>query len=45
MGKYGINGFGRIGRNVVRAMTADQLKELAAINAAYDAVCRERGIK
>jgi glyceraldehyde 3-phosphate dehydrogenase len=32
MGKYGINGFGRIGRNVVRAMSAEQLKEVAAIN-------------
>ncbi|SRR5579862_4516746 len=32
MAKFGINGFGRIGRNVLRAMTADQAKSIAAIN-------------
>ncbi len=32
MGTYGINGFGRIGRNVLRAMTAEQLKKVVAIN-------------
>ncbi|MFT5468310.1 MAG: glyceraldehyde 3-phosphate dehydrogenase [Verrucomicrobiales bacterium] len=32
MAKYGINGFGRIGRNVLRSMTPDQLKKVAAIN-------------
>lgn len=32
MAKIGINGFGRIGRNVLRAMSADQLKNVVAIN-------------
>jgi len=32
MAKYGINGFGRIGRNVLRAMTDDQRKKVVAIN-------------
>ncbi|MEM1295980.1 MAG: type I glyceraldehyde-3-phosphate dehydrogenase [Verrucomicrobiota bacterium] len=32
MATYGINGFGRIGRNVLRAMTDDQLKKVVAIN-------------
>ncbi len=32
MAKIGINGFGRIGRNVVRAMTQDQIKNVVAIN-------------
>ena len=32
MAKYGINGFGRIGRNVVRAMTQEQIERIAAIN-------------
>lgn len=32
MAKYGINGFGRIGRNVLRAMSDDQLKKVVAIN-------------
>tara|TARA_R110002096_G_scaffold200639_13_gene384752 strand:- start:6373 stop:7371 length:999 start_codon:yes stop_codon:yes gene_type:complete len=32
MATYGINGFGRIGRNVLRAMTDEQLKKVVAIN-------------
>ena len=32
MASYGINGFGRIGRNVLRAMTQEQLKKVVAIN-------------
>ena len=32
MATYGINGFGRIGRNVLRAMDADALKQVVAIN-------------
>ncbi|MEZ5430809.1 MAG: type I glyceraldehyde-3-phosphate dehydrogenase [Verrucomicrobiales bacterium] len=32
MAKIAINGFGRIGRNVLRAMTPDQRKEVVAIN-------------
>ncbi len=32
MAKYGINGFGRIGRNVVRAMTQEQVEQIVAIN-------------
>ena len=32
MAKIGINGFGRIGRNVVRAMTQAQLENVVAIN-------------
>ena len=32
MGTYGINGFGRIGRNALRAMNDQQLKKVAAIN-------------
>ena len=32
MAKFGINGFGRIGRNVLRAMTDEQLKKVVAIN-------------
>ena len=32
MAKFGINGFGRIGRNVLRAMTEEQLKNVVAIN-------------
>jgi glyceraldehyde 3-phosphate dehydrogenase len=32
MATYGINGFGRIGRNVLRAMTDAQLKKVVAIN-------------
>jgi len=32
MASYGINGFGRIGRNVLRAMTDEQLKNVVAIN-------------
>ncbi len=32
MASYGINGFGRIGRNVLRAMTPEQLKKVVAIN-------------
>ena len=32
MASYGINGFGRIGRNVLRAMTDEQLKKVVAIN-------------
>ena len=30
--KIGINGFGRIGRNVLRAMTDEQLKKVVAVN-------------
>jgi glyceraldehyde 3-phosphate dehydrogenase len=32
MPKYGINGFGRIGRNVLRAMTQEQVTQIVAIN-------------
>lgn len=32
MASYGINGFGRIGRNVLRAMTNEQLKKVVAVN-------------
>lgn len=32
MANYGINGFGRIGRNVLRAMTDEQRKKVVAIN-------------
>ena len=32
MSKFGINGFGRIGRNVLRAMSQAQVENLAAIN-------------
>ena len=32
MANYAINGFGRIGRNVLRAMSADELKKVVAIN-------------
>jgi glyceraldehyde 3-phosphate dehydrogenase len=32
MANYGINGFGRIGRNVMRAMTQKQVQQVKAIN-------------
>jgi glyceraldehyde 3-phosphate dehydrogenase (phosphorylating) len=32
MANFGINGFGRIGRNVLRAMSQDQVKQVRAIN-------------
>jgi glyceraldehyde 3-phosphate dehydrogenase len=32
MANYGINGFGRIGRNVLRAMSQDEVKRVKAIN-------------
>jgi len=32
MAKYGINGFGRIGRNVLRAMTQSDVERIVAIN-------------
>ena len=32
MSKFGINGFGRIGRNVLRAMSQAQVEQIAAIN-------------
>jgi glyceraldehyde 3-phosphate dehydrogenase (phosphorylating) len=32
MANYAINGFGRIGRNVLRAMTPDQVQQVRAIN-------------
>ena len=32
MASYGINGFGRIGRNVLRAMSDEQRKKVVAIN-------------
>jgi glyceraldehyde 3-phosphate dehydrogenase len=32
MANYGINGFGRIGRNVLRAMTQEQVERIQAIN-------------
>ena len=32
MPKFGINGFGRIGRNVLRAMTQAQVEQIAAVN-------------
>lgn len=32
MATYGINGFGRIGRNVLRAMTDEQLRKVVAVN-------------
>jgi glyceraldehyde 3-phosphate dehydrogenase len=32
MANYGINGFGRIGRNVLRAMSQDQVAKIRAIN-------------
>ena len=32
MPKFGINGFGRIGRNVLRAMTQAQVENIAAVN-------------
>ena len=36
--RYAINGFGRIGRNVVRAARADKRLELVAVNDLTDAV-------
>ena len=32
MANYGINGFGRIGRNVLRAMSQEQVENIRAIN-------------
>jgi glyceraldehyde 3-phosphate dehydrogenase len=32
MANFGINGFGRIGRNVLRAMSQDQVQQVSAIN-------------
>ena len=32
MANYGINGFGRIGRNVLRAMTQQEVERIRAIN-------------
>src|SRR6476660_5789296 len=32
MANYGINGFGRIGRNVLRAMSQSDVKQVQAIN-------------
>jgi glyceraldehyde 3-phosphate dehydrogenase len=32
MPKYAINGFGRIGRNVLRAMSDSELRNVVAIN-------------
>ena len=32
MSKFGINGFGRIGRNVLRAMSQQQVERVIAIN-------------
>lgn len=32
MAKYAINGFGRIGRNVLRSMSTEELKKVVAIN-------------
>ena len=32
MATYGINGFGRIGRNVLRAMTQEQIEKVVAVN-------------
>ncbi len=32
MAKFGINGFGRIGRNVLRAMSQEQIEKVVAIN-------------
>ena len=32
MANYAINGFGRIGRNVLRAMSPQQVKQVRAIN-------------
>ena len=32
MPTFGINGFGRIGRNVFRAMTPEQRKNVVAVN-------------
>ncbi len=32
MAKFGINGFGRIGRNVLRAMSQEQVEKVVAIN-------------
>ncbi|PZR74732.1 MAG: type I glyceraldehyde-3-phosphate dehydrogenase, partial [Chthoniobacterales bacterium] len=32
MANYGINGFGRIGRNVLRAMSQDEVTRVKAIN-------------
>jgi glyceraldehyde 3-phosphate dehydrogenase len=32
MANYGINGFGRIGRNVLRAMSQEQVEQIRAIN-------------
>ena len=32
MATYGINGFGRIGRNVLRSMSDEQLKKVVAVN-------------
>ena len=32
MPTFGINGFGRIGRNVFRAMTQEQRKSVVAVN-------------
>jgi glyceraldehyde 3-phosphate dehydrogenase len=32
MANYGINGFGRIGRNVLRAMSQDQVERVRAVN-------------
>ena len=36
MANFGINGFGRIGRNVLRAMSQDQVAKVRAINALTD---------
>jgi glyceraldehyde 3-phosphate dehydrogenase len=32
MANFGINGFGRIGRNVLRAMSQEQVRQVRAIN-------------
>ena len=37
MANYGINGFGRIGRNVLRAMSQSDVKRVRAINDLTDA--------
>ena len=44
MAKFGINGFGRIGRNVLRAMTPAQAANVVAINDLTDTKTRARQI-
>ena len=45
MANYAINGFGRIGRMVLRAMTPDELKKVVAINDLTDNKTRAHLLK